>query len=201
MMSPSLLLIRMNAADTSASRAIADWMLLTDVSRSDATAVIDTFMIDVSTTRTNIAIANSTASLLLPSASSAPTLGGDTCSSMHAPSSVRLRRDHGTEHPRAAINASGTSGRFGARDVRYCSAVAGRETEGEADERVGRDRGDRLVVDRGPGHAARWCVGPAVARPGRPAAHPSARRARADQADRRRFRRPDDRPARRHADR
>ena len=76
MMSPSLLLIRMNAADTSASRAIADWMLLTDVSRSVATAVIDTFMIDVSTTRTNIAIASSTASRrLLARSSNVPSTG------------------------------------------------------------------------------------------------------------------------------
>ena len=76
MMSPSLLLIRMNAAETSASRAIADWMLLTVVSRSVATAVIDTFMIDVSTTRTNIAIASSTASRrLLAGSSNVPSTG------------------------------------------------------------------------------------------------------------------------------
>ena len=47
----------MNAAETSASRAIADWMALTSVPRSATTAEIDTFMIDVSTTSTNIAIA------------------------------------------------------------------------------------------------------------------------------------------------
>ena len=64
--SPSLLLIMMNAAETRASRAIADWMSLTLVPRSRATAVIDTFMIDVSTTKTNIAIANSTDKRRLP---------------------------------------------------------------------------------------------------------------------------------------
>src|SRR3954466_10759904 len=55
--SPILLLIRMNAADTRASRAIADWTRLTVVPRSWTTAEIDTFMSDVSTTRTNIAMA------------------------------------------------------------------------------------------------------------------------------------------------
>ena len=58
MRSPILLPIRMNAAETSASSAIADWMPLTVVPRSWTTAEIDTFMIDVSTTRTNIAIAS-----------------------------------------------------------------------------------------------------------------------------------------------
>src|SRR5215211_837959 len=57
MRSPTLLPIRMNAADTRASSAIADWTPLTVVSRSSTTAEIDTFMSDVSTTSTNIAIA------------------------------------------------------------------------------------------------------------------------------------------------
>src|SRR5829696_5262592 len=61
MRSPTLLLIRMNAADTSASSAIADWTPLTVVSRSSTTAEIETFMSDVSTTRTNIAAASSRA--------------------------------------------------------------------------------------------------------------------------------------------
>src|SRR5262249_62216966 len=55
--SPSLLPIRMNAADTSASSAIADWTPLTVVCRSRTTDEIDTFISDVSTTRTNMAIA------------------------------------------------------------------------------------------------------------------------------------------------
>jgi hypothetical protein len=55
-----LLLIRMNAAETSASSAIADCTPLTVVSRSSTTAEIETFISDVSTTSTNIAIASST---------------------------------------------------------------------------------------------------------------------------------------------
>ena len=60
--SPTLLPIRMNAADTSASSAIADWTPLTVVSRSSTTDEIDTFISDVSTTSTNIAIASRSAS-------------------------------------------------------------------------------------------------------------------------------------------
>ena len=48
----------MKAADTNASRAIADWTPLAVVSRSLTTAEIDTFMNDVSTTSTNIAAAS-----------------------------------------------------------------------------------------------------------------------------------------------
>src|SRR6476659_5800342 len=66
MRSPILLLIRMNAAETSASSAIADCTPLTVVSRSLTTAEIDTFMIDVSTTSTNIAIASNSATRLSP---------------------------------------------------------------------------------------------------------------------------------------
>src|SRR5436190_10761527 len=61
MRSPILLLIRMNAAETSASSAIADWTPLTVVPRSLTTAEIETFISDVSTTRTNIASARSRA--------------------------------------------------------------------------------------------------------------------------------------------
>ena len=56
--SPILLLIRMNAAETRASSAIALCTELTVVSRSRTTAEIDTFINDVSTTRTNIAAAS-----------------------------------------------------------------------------------------------------------------------------------------------
>ncbi len=52
----------MNAAETSASSAIADCTLLTVVSRSCTTAEIDTFISEVSTTSTNIAIDSRTAS-------------------------------------------------------------------------------------------------------------------------------------------
>src|SRR3954453_10635894 len=51
----------MNAADTSASSAIAPCTLLTVVSRSSTTLEIDTFISEVSTTSTNIAIASSSA--------------------------------------------------------------------------------------------------------------------------------------------
>jgi hypothetical protein len=60
--SPILLPIRMNAADTSASSAIADCTPLAVVSRSCKTAEIDTFISDVSKTSTNIAIARRIAS-------------------------------------------------------------------------------------------------------------------------------------------
>src|SRR5947207_12719077 len=59
--SPNLLPIKMNAAETNASSAIADCTPLTVVFKSWTTAEIDTFMIDVSTTSTNIAIASSAA--------------------------------------------------------------------------------------------------------------------------------------------
>ena len=59
----------MNAADTSASSAIADWTPLTVVPRSLTTAEIDTFISEVSTTSTNIAIASRSGSSRLPVAS------------------------------------------------------------------------------------------------------------------------------------
>ena len=71
MRSPTLLPIRMKAADTSASSAIADWTPLTVVSRSRTTDAIDTFISEVSTTRTNIAIARRMARRLLDVASTA----------------------------------------------------------------------------------------------------------------------------------
>src|SRR5215218_9141679 len=70
MRSPTLLLIRMNAAETSASRAIADWTPLTVVSRSPTTAEIETFISDVSTTSTNIAAASRRANRALGGCSS-----------------------------------------------------------------------------------------------------------------------------------
>ena len=59
----------MNAAETSASSAIALWTELTVVSRSSTTAAIDTFISDVSTTSTNIAAASTSDSRVLPAAS------------------------------------------------------------------------------------------------------------------------------------
>src|SRR6476659_8231961 len=73
MRSRILLPIRMNAAETSASSAIADCTPLAVVSRSCTTAEIDTFISDVSTTSTNIAIARRTASRWSPLDSSAGT--------------------------------------------------------------------------------------------------------------------------------
>src|SRR3954447_18864305 len=62
MRSPVLPPIRMKAAETSASSAIAPCTPLTVVSRSSTTAEIDTFISEVWTTSTNIAIAGSRAS-------------------------------------------------------------------------------------------------------------------------------------------
>ncbi len=76
MRSPTLLLMRMNAADTSASSAIADWTPLTVVPRSVTTAEMDTFINDVSTTSTNIAAAKRSASRWLKAtAADDPTAG------------------------------------------------------------------------------------------------------------------------------
>src|SRR3954454_18130806 len=61
MRSPTLLLIRMNAAETSASSATADWTPLTVVSRSLTTDEIETFISEVSTTSTNMAAASNRA--------------------------------------------------------------------------------------------------------------------------------------------
>ena len=58
MRSPTFELMRMKAAETRASRAMADCTPLAVVSRSSITAEMDTFMSDVSTTSTNMAIAN-----------------------------------------------------------------------------------------------------------------------------------------------
>src|SRR3954452_3690766 len=64
----------MNAAETSASSAIAPWTPLTVVWRSLTTAEIDTFISDVSTTRTNIAIASSSDSRELPDSSAGASM-------------------------------------------------------------------------------------------------------------------------------
>ena len=72
--SPTLLPIRMKAAETNASRAIADWTPLTVVSRSWTTAEIETFINEVSTTSTNIAMASRSASRRLNGASTRPGL-------------------------------------------------------------------------------------------------------------------------------
>src|SRR3954467_11642082 len=81
--------MRMNAADTSASSAIAPCTSLTVVPRSSTTLEIDTFISDVSTTSTNIAMASSTASRLLPEAGA----GSDTAARHPLP--YLGRDDHG----------------------------------------------------------------------------------------------------------
>ena len=73
--SPTLLLIRMNAAETRASSAIALCTALTVVSRSLTTAEIDTFISDVSTTSTNIAAASRSDSRGFPASSVGPLTG------------------------------------------------------------------------------------------------------------------------------
>src|SRR5437868_14956091 len=70
----------MNAAETRASSAIADWTPLTVVPRSPTTAEIETFISEVSTTSTNIAIARTNASRVPPPASwPALTPGAPSC--------------------------------------------------------------------------------------------------------------------------
>jgi hypothetical protein len=73
--------MRMNAADTSASSAIADWTPLTVVSRSRTTAEIDTFISDVSTTSTNIAMASRSPRRGLPVAGGATPVSGRSVTS------------------------------------------------------------------------------------------------------------------------
>src|SRR4029079_1992195 len=64
--SPILLPIRMKAAETSASSAIADCTPLAVVSRSWTTAEIETFISAMSTKRTHIALAGRIATSLSP---------------------------------------------------------------------------------------------------------------------------------------
>src|SRR3954453_288110 len=77
--------MRMNAADTSASSAIADCTPLAVVSRSSTTAEIDTFINDVSTTSTNIAAASKSINRRLPdstwAAVASPGSASDTLAS------------------------------------------------------------------------------------------------------------------------
>src|SRR5580765_378126 len=79
--SPILLPMRMNAAETSASSAIADCTPLAVVSRSCTTAEIETFISDVSTTSTNIAIARRTASSVSPLGSSGTAVAASAVTS------------------------------------------------------------------------------------------------------------------------
>src|SRR6478735_8760416 len=76
MRSPTLLLMRMKAAETSASSAMADCTPLAVVSRSVMTAEIDTFIKEVSTTRTNIAMASRSIRRRLPGTSGSEPWAG-----------------------------------------------------------------------------------------------------------------------------
>src|SRR4029453_215672 len=89
MRSPTLPPIRMNAAETSASRAIADWTPLTVVSRSSTTAAIGRFTSDGSAKSPNIAIASRMARRGLPEPSSRT---GELAGSV-------IRRASGAEDP------------------------------------------------------------------------------------------------------
>jgi len=73
--SPTFELMSMKAAETSASRAMADCTPLAVVSRSVITAEMDTFMSDVSTTSTNMAMASRTCRRRPPSGSPGSVVG------------------------------------------------------------------------------------------------------------------------------
>src|SRR5436190_17941148 len=106
--------MRMNAAETSASSAIADWTPLAVVPRSLTTAEIDTFISDVSTTRTNIAIASRIASFWLPHDSAetaSPEWTVATAVSVlhglrHAHHPIRTRRRRAVFRGRSALQVS-----------------------------------------------------------------------------------------------
>src|SRR3954453_15915398 len=101
MRSPSLPPMRMNAADTRASRAIAPWTPLTVVPRSSTTLAIDTFISEVSTTSTNIAIARKSESRALPfGRSGSAAVWSSSATPQNLPR--RHRRRQGCAHPRSA---------------------------------------------------------------------------------------------------
>ncbi len=123
----------MNAADTSASRAIADCTLLTVASRLSATAEMETFMIVVSTTRTNIAIASSSGRKRLgvapgigaPSTGCAPS--GDV-----APTGWSSRDIAGSFAESSSDSSDGPQGRWDTmRAVRIRSSTAHAEMVGD----------------------------------------------------------------------
>ena len=91
----------MNAADTRASSAIAPCTPLTVVSRSSTTFEIDTFISEVSTTSTNIAIASNTASRRLPGAHTGASAPPSTSSGLITP---RFRSSSAPMVRRAAIS-------------------------------------------------------------------------------------------------
>jgi hypothetical protein len=127
----------MNAAETSASNAIADWTPLAVVSRSWTTAEIDTFISDVSTTSTNIAIASRIARRWSPWDSSA-TAGIEPSTVICAPANI-IPREQGPQ--RGAARAKG-SGAGGSTICRYAAGVG--VDFGRARQRRGTDPGGGL---------------------------------------------------------
>ena len=132
MRSPILLLTRMNAADTRASSAIALCTPLTVVPRSCTTAEIDTFISDVSTTSTNIAIASRTDSRVFPSASTVSTL-------WFTAEAMEPRLGPRYEQARRAPRRHGGAGesRGGRAGARPCAGTYGRSmSPGTSEARV-----------------------------------------------------------------
>src|SRR5262249_15519448 len=101
----------MKAAETSASSAIADWTPLAVVSRSWTTAEIETFISDVSTTRTNIAIASRIARRWSPFDSSATTGIEPSTAMSEERRAFRLQ----AHHPKSTTPSKGSRPREGER--------------------------------------------------------------------------------------
>src|SRR3954453_4741226 len=127
MRSPTLPPIRINAADTSASSAIADCTPLAVVSRSFTTAEIETFISEVSTTSTNIAIASRIASFWSP-LDSAGTAAVVVASAVTEPSVVPRPGRRIIPGGREAVIRNGglwrgRRGRLSERPVRKLAAI------------------------------------------------------------------------------
>src|SRR4051794_25667087 len=137
-----LLPMRMNAADTSASSAIAPCTSLTVVSRSSTTLEIDTFISDVSTTSTNMAIASRTARRLLPEAAAGSGMAGLAATRHELP---HLRRD---DHGRSGADADQplVAGHLDRVEDALEEAQLGREDD-RAHRQQRRDE-ERAVVER-----------------------------------------------------
>ena len=160
MRSPVLPPMRMNAAETSASRAIAPCTPLAVVSRSWTTAEIDTFIRDVSKTRTNIAMARRMARRPLNfTASGLPSVmrslnhtatGRVAIATQFAPS--RRQRSSGRlgSESGGASSGSSSTGSIGRRGRHTTSSVARRHARAVAQ----RDDGSRRARREDPGAGA-----------------------------------------------
>src|SRR5215217_788906 len=155
MRSPILLPIRMNAAETSASSAIADCTPLTVVSRSRTTDEIDTFINDVSTTSTNIANARSNARRGLAAASPGTLVLALSVTRRTLPR--RLEPRSGAPQLLVAAPAWKDLGDMSSRDGR-----------GRRHDRYGGHGDHRLVPRRVQGQGAERATRPAAPRPRRP---------------------------------